>query len=195
MKSLGNTLKDLYDHGVIDESALEKAAEYKEYLDSEGLNKEANGVSASTEVLGAQVMDRLSKALALGALIAGATKGVDALTAGVSSLYNKATFGRDLNKVLSDNPDLSKNYDKKDIESYYKTLRTFAPSISKDSNASRGFLMNALQYKDVGLPVSVIKELTSQHKDHSAGGTTKSLLDIGMSQGVGLMDMNQNALI
>lgn len=138
---------------------------------------------------------RLGNALLAGGATAvgslGAYAAGKALSSGATSIADKLTFKRDLNRLLEVHPDIKENYSEKDQHLAYKSLRMLNPKFAKDPLVGGNLLRQVLKNRDPQNPsqapmlhpemaVNLSKAYAERERSDAAPGIT----DLAVRAGV-----------
>ena len=150
MHALMNALADRA-QGHIDDTGLAKVANLHSLLHFDMEEKVAAPSTDAAATIGKRILESLGKGIehsvgpAVTMTLAGL--GVSAASAGGRALMNKATKNRDLESILEVYPHL-KEWDRKEIELAYSSMRHMNPHIAKDPLAGGTLLGQMLRSRD-----------------------------------------------
>jgi hypothetical protein len=134
---------------------------------SRNLGRDA-GKAMPSAAHGGNLIGKVLTIAGIGAALGGGTY---AAAHGFSSLHNKLTKQPRFNKMLEENPDL-KALPKKDVMKMFDVIHEYGPDLTKSPTVAGSFVRKAMEYKDLGISPSSVKELVdisgTLHKTRSA---------------------------
>jgi len=122
----------------------------------QGLQKFASLLGEPSKEAASPNMENIQQGLLHGASIAAGSAGILGTGAlvgkGVSSLHNRLTYRRDLNRVLDVHPDIGENYSPRDVNLAFSSLRSMNPDMANDPLIGGNLLSQILRNRDITDP-------------------------------------------
>lgn len=130
--------------GRIDDEGLDRIARLHSLLHH---GKEASATTGAATTIGQRILEGLARGIEQSVAPLAVGLGITAAAVGGRALVDRATRNSDLERILQVYPHL-KEYDRKDIELAYSSMRHMNPHIAKDPLAGGTLLGQMLRSRD-----------------------------------------------